>query len=191
MKNYPFLLLILAPFFLFAQETPNDFKYKKKEFGLNATPFIGNFIRVGDIAMEDQVATFTWKSINYKNVGFRLGLGISIENSFITTRNALHFRIGFEKRKLIKDNWWYYWGMDALLNADDIGDRNPSFGSGIGAGPVIGMFYEINDRIFLSTESSLYLIVGDGANISFVPPVSLFFNMRFKKIKRLYKHQLD
>jgi len=191
MKNLLLLLSIAAPFFVFAQEVSDAFKYKTREVGLNATPFITNFISVGDIDLKDQVAAFTWKKINHKNNGFRLGLGISIDNSsFFAINNSFHFRIGFEKRKLIKNKWWYYWGADALLHVDDFlsSDPNPSFSSGVGAGPVIGMFYEINDMITLSTESSLYIFFVDGINMTFVPPISLFFNMRFKKLKRLYKY---
>jgi len=189
MKKYLFLLFIISSTITFAQEEEDAFKYKTREVGLNATPFISTFISIGETSLKDQVATLTWKNINSKNRGFRLGIGVHIDDSRFGNSASFHLRIGFERRRLIKNNWWYYWGGDILLNLDDefFADPNPSFGTGFGVGPVFGMFYQINNRISLSTESSLYVIFGDGTVINFIPPISLFFNMRFKKMKRRYR----
>lgn len=188
MKNYLFLLVLIFPFFAFSQEIPDAVKYKTREVGLNATPFVSTFISIGETSLRNQVATITWKNINAKNNAFRIGIGIKLDD--FDDGNSVHFRIGFEKRRLIKKNWWYYWGGDLLLNVDDdfFVDNNPAFGTGFGIGPVFGLFYNFNDRISLSTESSLYLIVGDGTSFNFVPPISLFFNVRFKKMKRRYRY---
>jgi len=189
MKKYLFIFFVTYSTLIFGQGEDDAYKYKTREIGLNATPFISTFISIGETSLKDQVAAFTFKTINAKNNAFRLGLGVQIENSGFGSDNSFHIRVGFEKRRLIKNNWWYYWGADILLNVEDalFEDPNPSFGSGFGLGPVFGLFYEINEMISLSTESSLYFIFADDTGLNIVPPISLFFNVRFKKMKRRYR----
>jgi len=115
------------------------------------------------------------------NTANRFGLsgtfapGSNIINNFV-------LKWGREWHNPLINKWSYYVGFDILAFVDVTSND----GGGLGTGPIAGLRFELNDRLFLSTESSLYLTIGGGTldvnlGITARPPSALALNIRFVK----------
>jgi len=160
---------------------------KKTEIGFNASPLLTTFVSIGQAQAANPPIGFTWKRVRENRRALRIGLGFNLrsETGFLEPNtNRFYFHIGFERRRDITEKWKYYWGGDLLFNRENSFSERSLIGDGAGLGPVIGLLYVFNDKISLSTESSMYLIFGDETSFSFIPPTSIYFNVQFNKKKR-------
>lgn len=215
MKNFLYTCFILCTTFSIAisQESSND--NFTKEYGINATSFVNTFLSFNDLTnnTNNYLATYKAQKDNgrYLRLGGNFRINSRIDNPDDNTSNFdkretfltdLDFRVGQEKQIPIVGNWGVNVGMDFIggyFNSSvKTDDTKLSRHSGyIGAGPIAGFQYMINDRIGLLTEANLYLSiaassdkasdnVGDdvkdrdfSANLSAGLPTNLIFFMRF------------
>ncbi len=181
MKKFFVAVLCGITVFVQAQST------KKTEVGFNASPLLSTFISIGGTRIINPPMAFTWKRVRENGRALRMGLGFNLrsETGFIEPNtNKFYFHLGFERRRDITDKWKYYWGGDILFNRENSFIQRSLIDDGVGLGPVLGLFYVFNEKISLSTESSMYLMFGDEASFNFIPPTSIYFNVQFKKRKR-------
>lgn len=167
--------------FLQAQNT------KKIEIGFNMSPLLTTFVSIGQVQSANPPIAFTWKRIKENRRALRMGFGFNLrsETGFVEPNtNRFYFHIGFERRREISEKWKYYWGGDLLFNRENSFRERSLIGDGVGLGPALGLLYAFNEKISLSTESSMYLVFGDETSFSFIPPTSIYFNVQFDKQKR-------
>lgn len=182
MKNIYFVMLCCLPFIIEAQTT------KTTELGFNTSPLLTTFISIGQTEASNPPVAFTWKRVKTNGRVFRMGIGFNLRSrtGFIEPNtNQFFFNIGFERRRHISEKWEYYWGGDLMFNRETSFSERSLIGDGIGLGPVLGIRYVVNDKISFSTESTLYLVFGEETFMSFIPPTSIYFNLEFKKKKRI------
>jgi|GEM_PF-6482621 len=158
--------------------------YKIREYGVNTTPFLQQFISIGDVATNNISRAFMYKRIKAgKRRALRLGLGLFFEDdSFFQENQIFHISLGGEGRRKINQNWSYYFGYDGFVNARPNFSADDIFGNGIGADMVLGVIFQMNKYLSLSTETTVAATIGDGFTWKITPPLALYFNFRtFKK----------
>lgn len=158
-----------------APETKETSGQKTRMFGLNATSFVKNFLSFNDINPSTNDAfEFTFRCIGPKNIAFRSNLGLLFSSTTATVSNDddetslnffnLNLALGVEKRTNLSERWLCYWGIDALIGVEmtKVENKSGSFSSkdedsviSGGIAPVVGVQFNINDRISVSTEGSL------------------------------------
>ena len=196
-----------------------DFYRFKNEIGINVTNVIGNVLSLNPnnasslygLTYRRHSGKWSFRSafnINYSNLEDEdFGSGSVFTRKLnITETNT---RIGFEKHMVLSKRMMFSFGLDALLGINtenseiiDFNFGGNTFASqqntiGYGLGPVLRFEYKISDRLFISTESSLYgytettkesLTVNGvnsdeptkkSSNIRLELPQSLFFNVSF------------
>jgi len=184
MKTLVTILLVMFLSVSTSAQTDTLNVYKIREFGVNTTPFLRQFISIGDISERAVSRSFIYKRFKAsKKRGFRFGLGLHFESdSFTQTDQVIHISLGSERRRNINENWYYYFGCDGFINARPDFTSNDVFGNGIGADIVMGIVFQINKYLSLSTETIVAATLGDGFTWQISPPLSLYFNFRtFKK----------
>jgi hypothetical protein len=183
MKKIILALCFFIPALVHAQ-TDNTTRKFQYQAGFDATNFIKQFISMNDIFTGTQNPyAFSAKALKYcsdRTVlnGIRLGFGYqsssqvnnpdsSMESSF--SFNTTSARLGYERQYLISKNWLFYLGAD-LMYASSANKTEQHFqqvpggdifkitsagkSASFGAGPVLGMQFDINKRLCLSTEAS-------------------------------------
>jgi len=160
------LLIIFWGTCSFGQTDTLNF-YKIREFGINTTPFLQQFVGIGNVSN--------------RLVSFGLGLHFDSE-SFIQQDQLVHISLGGERRISINEKWNYYFGYGGFINARPDFSGNDVFGNGVGADIVLGIVFQINKHLSLSTETIVAATIGDGFTWKLSPPLSLYFNFRtFRK----------
>lgn len=148
---------------------------KQKEFGVNASSFISNFLSFNNATPSTTPLSFVFKSGD-SDAAFRLLAGIIARTnsseqdgsdfSETTTVVTTFVRSGKEWRFQLGNRWRPYAGVDGFASFEKfILETNSSFDDfkttnqtiGVGAGGVLGIQFFINDRISLLTESYLNL----------------------------------
>jgi hypothetical protein len=156
----------------------DDFYMHKNELGINFTNVLGNVLSLNPNNASSPYG-LTYRR-HYNKWTLRTALNIDINNlneddfengSFINRKLntiGLNTRLGAEKHIVLSKKMMFSFGLDALLGIDkehseinDFNFGNTSFISdqytyGFGAGPVVRLEFKISDRLFLSTESSMY-----------------------------------
>ncbi len=181
-----FLLWILGVGTLFTQVPVDPINYK--EFGLNMTGLVSNFIPFNSTKLGLQRYAFSYKKTRIKKNGnlatFRLGLGfdnIFDANGFFN----FNFRIGGEKKRKLSEKFTFISGNDFILfvepineNAKDLTfDDMPKVGAGYSH--PFGIEYHLNNRVSIYTETALEVTVGfPPVAVRMVPPASIFLNVR-------------
>ncbi len=197
----------------------NDFYVYKNELGINFTNVLGNVLSLNPNNASSPYG-LTYRR-HYAKWSLRSALNINLDNlneddfengNFINRKlNTIggDTRIGVEKHLVLSKKMMFSYGIDALFGIEkehsEINDFNfggTSFISddytyGFGAGPVIRLEFKLSDRMFLSTESTLYgyysvrtSSISINGNVSNDPtknnskltlelPQSLFFNISF------------
>lgn len=220
-------LIVLFIFFAFCaqsygQSEKNDintFYPYKNEIGINFTNVLGNVLSLNpDNASSPYGLTYRR---HMGNISFRSAVNINITNSSaddfsngLFIRRTLNivksdFRVGLEKHLVLHKRVLFSYGIDILgaigNEKSEIQDFNlggntfisdkKTFGAGVG--PVLRLEYKISDRIFISSESSLYGFISQtkssltingtkdddtkssDSSLILVLPQSLFFNISF------------
>jgi len=164
-----------------------DVDYKRRYFGVNASPLFANFIPFNESRdLQSGTYNMTFYRVKPNRRMFRFGLGVRIEDNF-GPNDHFNLRIGSARVFQFHEKWRHYRGLDFRIfggsfnRPDDISQDN----SGIGLAPLYGLEYEILPRFSISTETSLFMGVtfpdGDGVlTFKYFPPFSLFLNVRFK-----------
>lgn len=197
----------------------DDFYPYKNEIGINFTNVLGNVLSLNPENASSPYG-LTYRRHRGK-ISFRSAVNINITNTseddfsnglFINrTLNIIKsdFRVGLEKHLVLHKKVLFSYGIDILgsigNDKSEIQDFNlggTTFVSnentyGGGLGPVLRLEYKISDRIFISSESSLYGFVSktkatltingrpdeetksSDSSLILVLPQSLFFNISF------------
>ncbi|MBK9256519.1 MAG: hypothetical protein IPM42_13610 [Saprospiraceae bacterium] len=194
-------------------------KYKyENELGINFTNVLGNVLSLNPNNANSPYG-LTYRR-HFKNWTFRSGIdfaftskdnfdfsdGLSQQISLNERYAAV--RIGMQKSIFLTDHLIFGYGLDLLVNYDyEKSEAFIFFGNfnrisdterllSFGLGPMLRLEYKISDRVFLSTESTLYGTIGTKKNIfdngafveerstdefslKLVLPQSLFINILF------------
>lgn len=198
-----------------------DFYTFKNEIGINFTNVLGNVLSLNPNNANSPYG-FSYRR-HMGNTSLRSAFNVDITNKAEDDFNSgsfirrslkilnLNFRIGVEKHLVLSKRMMFSYGIDLLAaygnENSEIEDFSFSSGGttfvskentiGGGAGPVIRLEYKISDRLFLSTESSLYgfystkkesLVINgtpsdepttNNSSLKLELPQSLFFNISF------------
>lgn len=182
MKNFLFIpiLLLCITTSGFAQkkksnkEKPFDQK-NYVELGLNLTGAIQTFVRNRTDSIYTDPYALSMKLVNNK-MAYRFGFGysfrttkdITLIQARVNNLSRFDIRAGIERRFPIGEHWRIYAGADVLWGLVDgknqFGEGNPNgeiitvkvSENMIGAGPFVGIQYQLNSRISFLTEATLY-----------------------------------
>ncbi len=183
-KNFLLLPLLCLIFSLGNLNAQNEMPAIGHEVGVNATFFVKEFLSLNEDDPDFEPYSLYYKLLNNNaEMAFRFGLGLSIDNSTEKQNSgnqneperkdkasSFNLRLGAEKQFPIGKKWLAYLGGDFVYQQQS-SERNivdPFFSSTttefdqslLGGGPVIGVQFKINERIRLSTETSLYYLSG-------------------------------
>ncbi len=172
---------------LFAQDEAA--KKVQHEFGLNISSLAKNFIAFNSENLDPVPYVLKYKLINTnsqknKVSAMRFALGFNVSHNILGEGLLIHrkkltklfFILGFERQYRISKRWGLISGFDIIPSFDRTKIYKNSAFSGvegelgrsktfrIGCGPFIGIQFFINDRISLTTESTLYLFYKNGKN---------------------------
>lgn len=208
--------------FLFLQSVVSaQTEEPQNEIGINVTSLIVNILGSGSASNNTDFNDVVYRRIK-GNKALRIGLGIRalINADQVTdipgTRNLsdvnVSLSIGKEWRKNVAKKWLYYGGLVTYLNGGVSksvtflqDDTNSFIGSvaattreiGVGAGPILGFQYNLNDHFSLGTQGAFniffsfrhrdiesFLVPEEKTNsFSFTAttqlPSLLFFNLKF------------
>lgn len=148
---------------------------KQHQLGVNATAFISNFLSFNSSSPSMTPLSFMYKHGDDQGA-YRLLIGIG-GNSQTSDQDGSDFsevqknfetfiRSGKEWRFWVGDRWRPYVGVDGFASFErDIFETHSSFDDfkstnqniSLGVGGLLGIQFQINDRIFLTTESYLDL----------------------------------
>lgn len=134
--------------------------------GLNSTNLIKNVLSFNSTDLDDPYTLVGFKKSKKSIIRFGLGLDFEskkndFQNFADNTHTKIDFRVGFQHSKVVWGNLHFIYGFDGLGGWEsDITKRGEFFNNdlilSVGGGPIMGAIYKINDRVVLSTESSLY-----------------------------------
>ena len=145
-------------------------KIYKNEIGVDATYFIKNILDFGSNNFTRDIYFLSYKRF-FNKFAFRFGFDMSYSNYKYDHNNynknqnyfALRTRYGLEHRSNFSDKWTFYYGADFILHyynsksyESSTSVTTKSKGLKIGFGPIFGIEFNINKRLSLSTEGSLY-----------------------------------
>lgn len=168
------LLLLLSSLMGFSQtdSTLNNNSNRKFELSLNVTTSISNFF--GNSNSNSLLADPYLIGIKYQlKPNYYLRFGANIKSRKVTenfgqrnvVENNEQLRIGVEKRIAVTSKIFFYPGFD-LVGGYFYSDVQTFDGISntqiqakqitIGGGPMIGILYQINQRLAISTEAALY-----------------------------------
>lgn len=219
---YILILICLQCSFLTAQTDdalPKKFYAYKNEIGINVTNVLGNVLSLNPNNASSPYG-LTYRR-HFDKWSLRTGMNINVDNlneddfsdgSFITrklNRLGLNTRIGVERHMVLSKRFMFSYGLDALLGIEREHSEINGFNFGgttfinventmnYGLGPVLRFEYKISERLFISTESTLYANYSEksseltingvkeedpkktNSQLHLILPQSLFFNISF------------
>jgi hypothetical protein len=168
---------MIIPMVGFSQNESKQGLYKN-EFGIDATSFILRFLKF-EFSEDQYIQTYylTYRRL-FEKGNLRSGIGGFIENKDLRSAFAedinkynyesfnLNFRIGWEWKNEFSKRWQVFYGCDFRPSYFHIKDDAPFWNGGyangyeqevtnFGIAPLIGFRFRLNDRLSLSTETSL------------------------------------
>lgn len=166
-----------------ADEVYNDNK-RHPEVGLNITSLVSQFVILNNSDLRNfQLFDYQYKTMKNGH-GLRFGLGVLI-NSNNFTSNHFNFRIGYERRKPIRNSRFLFTrGIDMTLLIDDsafsgVVPANELTGfNGLGGDVTAGFEYMLFPNITIGTEAILIAVIGDGLDIRLIPPLAVNVSFR-------------
>jgi len=132
-----------------------------KEYGFNMASILQSvpILPVGRDGFPNYVLFFKRKKTG-KEKTFRFHAAGSLGGvEFAIT--SFELKLGMEYPRPLTNGWEYYYGYDFLTFVQNRGSE-----AGIGAGPIFGMRYNLNDFISFGTEGSAYLTISGGSSSS-------------------------
>jgi hypothetical protein len=163
---------------------------KYREVIVNSTSFIAQFVPFN----ANTLSRFNIYDYEYRALrngrGWRWSLAASVsESPNIQELNNINLRIGLIKRRQISQRFHFTRSWDLNLIAESVDNNGQPIGkigfSGLGFSYAPGIEYSITSRLSLSTEGILFLGIapidgsGSGTIVKFIPPVGLFFHVKF------------
>lgn len=149
---------------------PEYFWSYQRELGLNFSPLISKIVpfNLGD--PDAGFSNFSFKKYGRK-FAFRINAGIDFDDEDDESGFAL-LTLGFERRRQITKKVTLATGMDFGIFGffDDDPFLNISF--------LYGFEYNINEKLYLSTEANIQFLMGNGSQLRVNPPVAIFFYVR-------------
>jgi opacity protein-like surface antigen len=187
MKKTLLLLALLVPIFSFAQTEKMSERQFQHQVGFDATIFLKQFVVMNNNFFGGQNPfSFVYKGLLYNPDrtilnGVRVGVGFQNNNQLTdpdssTERssnfNSMAYRLGFERQYVLSRHWLIYLGADVMYSRTK--NKTESHFKGgpsgevfrttnwqssytMGAGPVLGIQFDINKRMCLSTEAAFTL----------------------------------
>jgi len=150
-----------------------------KEVSINISPLLFKLVPFANTETKSGPFAFsyTW---GYNEHGFRLGFGFDLISGEFRESYAM-IRVGYEfnreliHEKLIMHSTYDFWIGGGGFNIP----QRPNDADGIiGFAGGIGLKYFLTDKVFLSTESQLYLGSYDGFILQVIPPISVNLGFR-------------
>jgi hypothetical protein len=163
---------------------------KYREILMNVTPLIGQFVPFNASTLS-RFNIFDFEYRRLKNgKGWRWSLGVNVSGDFNASEpQGFYTRFGLVKKRQISNRFHFVRSWDISFLAEDPEVNSPTKGklgfSGLGLSYSAGIEYRITKQIALSTEGLLLLGLlpttsgNDFGTIRFIPPVGLFFHVRF------------
>jgi len=165
MKRLILTLLLLQ--FGLSTNAQKYFKLKNGFYiGLNTTNVVKNLLSFTGSELDDPYTITGF--LQRKNTTFRIGLGLEYSDnnrdrqSFADRSNIVtNLRLGIQKTKPLWKKLHFMYGLDVIGGYEtDNSTRGKFYNNDLilsgGGGPILGLIYKINDKILISTESSLY-----------------------------------
>ncbi|MBK8668453.1 MAG: hypothetical protein IPN89_02910 [Saprospiraceae bacterium] len=219
MKYFYIMVCLCFSYCISFAQKENAFYTYKNEIGINFTNVLGNVLSLNPNNASSPYG-LTYRR-HMKNSSFRSALNIrygsnqtndfSSGSFFQRTLNILttNVRFGLEKHLVVHKKLQFSYGFDVLVsygreNSEiiDLNTNGSTFLSnqktiGGGLGPMLRLEYKISDRIYISSESSLYGIYNTtnesltingslteepskkASSLILELPQSLFFNISF------------
>ena len=186
-----YILIFAFLFFGFgagSAQVPLD-PVKYKEFGLNMTGLVSNFIPFNSTKLGIQRYAFAYKYTRIKKKSGKLAtlrLGLGVDNIFDENNSFnFNFRIGMEKKRKLSEKWTFISGNDFILFVEPVNVNAKDFffedapKIGVGYAHPFGIEFHINNRVSLYTETSLQITAGfPPVTLRVVPPASIFLNVK-------------
>lgn len=155
---------------------------KKVLVGINITNTLAGFFNSGGETLPKDPYLFSLKLLKDNKI-WRLGGNFKIETNkeelpnfdFRNTQeSALQLKLGREWLQPVSERFTIYYGVDLVGNYykekssfDSFSSLKSSlFRTGGGAGPFLGIYFTVTNRIWLSTESYAYAIFTYGESIT-------------------------
>ena len=184
MKYYLiYIVLSSLPVMMLSQDDSLNVKKKitypwsyKKEIALNVTNLVQRFIPLNLLDFSEQSVAVKAKWYGRK-AAFRMDLGADVPTNItpnVPRMTSFHISMGYERKVVLwKGKWAYTTG--ALLTIEQKLDDGIA-----GVQKHIGIEYNLNPNVQLSTETSLFAgsVFGDFGFI-FRPPTALYLQVRF------------
>ncbi len=160
---------------IIVDEKLGTINYKRIELGLNVTTVIASFVGSSSFDIDPGNFPFMFKIVGKnRKRALRFGLGLDVKlsqddelniNTNTSSENAVHLKAGYEWRQQLHKRWTTYFGVDVLtayqrdenktrLSNEVITISQTDYS--LGAGPVYGVLFDINKRLFLGFEGSFY-----------------------------------
>jgi hypothetical protein len=159
---------------------------KEQFLSLNMTPLLVQLIPFNTTnPLVSGTYNATYKRYK-RDKGFIFSIGATTFGASQQQQNPfLNFRLGWERRKLSYQHWFYAKGMSILFSAGHLNMVGNSRGTNpnLGVGPHWSFGYELSPFISIGSEMMLFFGLGDsGLNISFLPPTAcnITFNLNKK-----------
>lgn len=188
MKNLSLFCILLFSFCtpLFAQEDEEPALHEH-QIAINATNFIQTLVSFNGSTFNNTPYDFQYKYLYWRgedkySIGLRSGFGYrktdtksdqpnsnSKSSSGITVLNT---RIGLEFQRVLNKRWTFFTGIDYLygntllqssttsvsFNGNIFYTTTRDYGERLGFGPVVGIQFNMSDRLALGTELSMYTL---------------------------------
>ncbi len=187
------------------------------EVGIDISPFLQRFVS-GNTSGRSYSPFFVMYRYHFNNWDIRSGIGGSLnkqedvlnDTSIYKSENSyINFRLGVEGKIDFYRRWQFFYGIDLYTYMDrriydriegpSYSDRDNTVENGYGLAPLMGLRIKINDRISITTESSLVLYYfkstsertstpgntsnrlteTEGWRTNFTPPTSIFLTFNF------------
>lgn len=167
------LLLTICSFAqLIAQDGTIPSDQKKTLIGINVTTTLAGFFNAGGQNVPKDPYLFSLKLFRDKKT-WRFGANFKVDlskedfqigNIREVKESEFLMRVGWEWQQTISKRFALYYGVDAVGSFfqekssfeffSDLDSKTNTFG--LGAGPFLGAYFKINERIWLSTETYAY-----------------------------------
>ena len=147
----------------------------KTEIGLNMTNLTARFVPLNFNNQSNQDIAFKYRRYRRTNA-IKMDLGGRVSDDELNgDRQFIFISAKNKKRRNIWENKWRY------VSSFDFSILAGPANSFVGFARVYGIEYALTPNVYLSTQASLALGVGvdDGGGFRFLPPNSLFLNVRF------------
>lgn len=156
----PFLVLFLLLINAEIAVSQDAYPDKRTEMGLNMTSLIRRIpLFPQSEFVNGEYAIMFKRPRNKKSSYHRMSIGGAVAGREFEN-STLQFSYGIERRRNIFGNWHFVSGIDFSIFI--VGTNSGTTSTGIGFSPFVGAHLQINERIYLSAESNLYVATSTG-----------------------------